>query len=150
MAYPVILLIEPEAVVRELLLLCLGKLGGWNVIPAASVQVGWAWLKAQQPDAIVLDTAVPESDRLTFIQALSGNISTASIPVLLLINHAAWLNSDSVGSGPVVGAIAKPFNPTTLPIEVAHLLGWRLACDLAAPSPTLGESPHHLSESPQA
>lgn len=125
----VILLIEPEAIVCEVLLICLRKLGGWTVIPVASIQAGLDWLITQHPDVIVLDTSVVEEDSLSFIQALSHNVATANIPLLLLINHATWLTSHNLQVDQVVGTIAKPFNPMTLPLEVAHLLGWSLGRD---------------------
>jgi CheY-like chemotaxis protein len=125
----VILLIEPEALVCEVLLVCLRKLGGWTVIPTTSVQAGLDWLVHQKPDVIVLDTADLEDDSLCFIQDLNRNASTANIPVLLLSNHATWLTSRSLQTHQVAGTIAKPFNPITLPLEIAHLLGWHLDCD---------------------
>ena len=125
----VILLIEPDAIVCEVLLICLRKLGGWTVISVASIQAGLDWLMSQHPDVIVLDTSVVEADSLSFIQALSCNTLTANIPILLLINHATWLTSHHLQVDQVIGTIAKPFNPITLPLEVAHLLGWSLGCD---------------------
>jgi CheY-like chemotaxis protein len=125
----VILLIEPETIVCEVLLVCLRKLGGWTVIPASSIQAGLDWLRSQQPDVIILDTSVLEEESLRFIQALSHNAATAQIPILLLINHAAWLTSRKLKATQVIGTIAKPFNPITLPLEVAHLLGWSLGYD---------------------
>jgi len=129
MANQVILLIEPEVILCEVLLVCLRKLGHWTVIPVASIQAGLEWLINQQPDVIVLDTAVLEDDNLRFIQDLSCNPLTANIPILLLINHATWLTSHNLQADQVVGMIAKPFNPITLPLEVAHLLGWSLGGD---------------------
>lgn len=126
MANQVILLIEPEAIVCEVLLVCLRKLGGWTVIPASSIQAGLDWLMSEQPDVIVLDASVLEDDLLSFIQDLSRNTSTAEVPILLLINHATWLTSHNHQADQVVGTISLPFNPITLPLTVAHLLGWSL------------------------
>lgn len=135
MARQIILLIEPEATLCELLLLCLRKLGDWTVFPAASMGAGWDWLMVQQPDVIVLDVATSEEDSRRFIDDLSHNLATASIPVVLLVSHATWLSAGH--SDQVVGMIAKPFNPVTLPIEMASLLGWPLICDLSPPPPNL-------------
>jgi len=126
----VILLIEPDEVVRELLLVCLNNLGGWTVISSASTQENWDGVKAQACDVILLDGAVLEADSPHFLKDLSDSLMTVDIPIVLLIHHALWLTSEHPPGSPIVGAIAKPFNPLTLPIDIAHLLGWRLACDL--------------------
>jgi len=126
----VILLIEPDEVVRELLLVCLGTLGGWTVTSVATTQGIWDNVKAQPPDVIVLDGAVLEDDSPHYRKELSDRLMTVDVPIVLLIHHALWLTSEHPPGSPIVGAIAKPFNPLTLPIDIAHLLGWRLACDL--------------------
>lgn len=135
----VILLLEPDEVVRELLLVCLDSLGGWTVIASASTHASWDEVQAQACDVILLDEAVLEDDSPYFLKELSDNLTTVDIPIVLLIHHALWLTSEHPPESPIVGAIAKPFNPLTLPIEIAHLLGWQLACDLnSCPSKLIG------------
>jgi hypothetical protein len=90
----VILLIEPDEVVRELLLVCLNNLGGWTVISSASTQENWDGVKAQAFDVIVLDGAVLEADSPHFLKDLSDSLMTVDIPIVLLIHHALWLTSE--------------------------------------------------------
>jgi CheY-like chemotaxis protein len=87
-------------------------------------------VQAQPPDVIVLDGAVLEDDSPHYRKELSDRLTTVDVPIVLLIHHALWLTSEYPLKSQVVGAISKPFNPLTLPIDIAHLLGWRLACDL--------------------
>jgi CheY-like chemotaxis protein len=119
-----ILLIDYDASVREVLQVCLSEIGGWNVISVASFEDGLALLLTQQPDAIVMDIVTPKRDSIKFIQRLKQNPLTQSIPILLITHKASWYTRQNFQEMSVVGAIAKPFNPVTLPVEISKLLGW--------------------------
>ena len=55
---------------------------------------------------------------------IRNNPETQAIPVVLLSAKARWLNSQILRQYQVAGVILKPFNPVTLPAQVAPLLGW--------------------------
>jgi CheY-like chemotaxis protein len=119
-----ILLIDDEASVRELVDACLSDLAGWNVITVASAQEGLKQLTIAHPDAILLDVLMPGMDAITFVQRLHQNPLTQSIPVLLLTVRAPWFTPGKLQQLGIVAAIAKPFNPVTLPNVIAHALRW--------------------------
>ncbi|HEY9300176.1 MAG TPA: response regulator [Phormidium sp.] len=119
-----ILLIDYNANVREILQVCLSEIGGWDVISVASFEEGLATLLTQKPDVIIMDNATPKIDSTKFIQRLKGNPLTQPIPILLITDKASWYTPQHLRDMSVVGAIAKPFNPATLPVEICKLLGW--------------------------
>jgi CheY-like chemotaxis protein len=119
-----ILLIDDEASVRELVHVCLSDLAGWDVITVASAQEGLKQLAIQQPDAILLDVLMPGMDAITFLQRLHENPSTQSIPVILLSVRARWFTLGKLQQLGITDAIAKPFNPITLPETIAQALRW--------------------------
>lgn len=119
-----ILLIDHEVSVREVLRVCLSSLGGWNVLSVASLQEGLNLLKTNTPDAILLDLPKVETDGFTFIQELRDRLVTPSIPVLLITGKARWFTRQQLQELGVSGAIAKPFNPITLPTQISDLLNW--------------------------
>jgi CheY-like chemotaxis protein len=121
---PSILLIDYDTSVREVLQVCLSEIGGWNVIPAASFEEGLALLLTKKPDAIIMDIITPKRDSTKFIHHLKENPLTKSIPILLITHKASWYSPQNLQEMSVVGAIAKPFNPATLPVEISKLLGW--------------------------
>jgi CheY-like chemotaxis protein len=119
-----ILLIDSEVGIREVLSHCLRDFGGWEVIAAASISEGVAKLTVKSPDAIILDVQIPsEANGLQFLQALKRS-SWQYIPVVLITAQAKWLTPQQLQEIGVVGAIAKPFNPISLPLQIANLLGW--------------------------
>lgn len=125
MATKLILLINQEAEVRRILYLCLNHLGGWNVVPVASTQEGLNKLTVQQPDVIVLDVPITKEDQgLQFIQTLRNHAQWRSIPIILIADRAKWLATQQMHQMGVCGAIAKPFNPLTLPQQITSLLNW--------------------------
>ncbi|WP_414754498.1 response regulator [Anabaena sp. CCY 9910] len=119
-----ILLIDDEPTIRELVKICLNDLVGWNVVTAASAQAGLKHLEIERPDVILLDVLMPGMDFTTFLHRLHGNHSLKTIPVILLSVRADWFTSQQLQQLGVVKAIAKPFNPLTLPDQITRALGW--------------------------
>lgn len=117
-----ILLIEDEASIREVLYTCLSELGGWRVIVANSIQEGIEQCMTARPDAILLDTSTSETDALIFVEQLKQHSANQSIPILLITARASWFTLEQLHRMGFLGAIAKPFNPSTLAAQIARLL----------------------------
>ncbi|MEH2115369.1 response regulator [Nostoc sp. C052] len=119
-----ILLIDDELNVREIVKFCLQDLAGWNVLTADSPSEGLQNAVHHSPDAIVLDISIRDMASFEFMNKLRNNTETQTIPVVLLSAKARWLDSQILQKYQVAGVILKPFNPVTLPAQVAQLLGW--------------------------
>ncbi len=97
---------NPEIVDTVRLLL---KQKGFNVMCANSGKELFAGLEKQKPDLILLDIMMPHMDGLEVLTRLKGDLSTASIPVILL---TAKVQYEEVLKGYKSGAIyyiTKPF-----------------------------------------
>ena len=126
MAVKRILIVDDEDDIREVARASLEMVGGWDVLVAGSSSEGLAEAKAGQPDAILLDVMMPDMDGPTTFQRLQGNATTRHIPVILLmakVQAADHLRFAELG---VLGVLAKPFDPMTLPSQVAEVLSWSL------------------------
>ncbi|MBD2517830.1 response regulator [Nostoc sp. FACHB-973] len=119
-----ILLIDDELNVRETVEFCLKDLAGWDVVTADSPLEGLQNAVRHNPDAIVLDISIRDMASFEFMNKLRNNPETQAIPVVLLSAKARWLDSQILRQYQVAGVILKPFNPVTLPAQVAQLLGW--------------------------
>ena len=119
-----ILLIDDEADIREIARLSLEMVGGWKVDAAGSAHQGLALAAAKQPDAILLDVMIPDMDGPTAFQALQAEPKTRDIPVILLTARVQAADLRRFASLGVAATIAKPFDPLTLPGQVADALGW--------------------------
>ncbi|MBE9000941.1 MULTISPECIES: response regulator [unclassified Nostoc] len=119
-----ILLIDDELNVREIVKLCLQDLAGWNVVTADSPLEGLLSAVRDSPDAIVLDISIRDTASFELINKIRNNPETQAIPVVLLSAKVRWLNSQILRQYQVAGIILKPFDPVTLPAQIATLLGW--------------------------
>jgi CheY-like chemotaxis protein len=118
-----ILLIEPEASIREVLHFCLRELGDWQVTSSSSIQEGIEVCRGERElDAILLDTSSSETDVLIFTEQLKQHSMMRSIPILLITARASWFTLSQFREMGFAGAIAKPFNSSTLSAQIHHLL----------------------------
>jgi DNA-binding response OmpR family regulator len=140
MSARLILLINHDASIGEVLQVCLKYLAGWNVISVGLEQVNLETCMDQSPDAILVDAFLPRIHPLgfmqrLFIQNLKQNRLTQSVPILLITDKANWFTAEQLRSLGIAGAIAKPFDPITLPAQIARLLEWeRTAVDFDLPT----------------
>jgi two-component system, chemotaxis family, response regulator PixG len=117
-----ILIVDDDDNIREVVSMCLQKLKGWTVSAAASGQEGLESLRADKPDAIVLDLMMPNMDGLTFLRTLRADPTTHLIPVVMLTaNRHLPARNVSVELG-VENIISKPFVPTTLVQQIDRVL----------------------------
>lgn len=118
----VILLINDEALVREVIELCLQDLAGWQVFSVASRSEGLKIAYTEQLDAIVLDISCLDS--LMFLQQLKANPATKSIPVVLLTDREKRFTTQQLQQFTIAGVVEQPFMPLDLRDRIATFLGW--------------------------
>lgn len=119
-----ILVVDDEASIREVVAVCLKRLGGWDVITAGSGQEALDQAKTQPLDAIVLDGMMPEMDGLVFLHHLRTDPMTQQIPVVLLTTNSELHNPQVFLQLGVVLTISKPFQSVDLVQQIARVMGW--------------------------
>lgn len=124
MATKRILVVDDEASIRQVVALCLQRLGGWDVLTAASGQEALSQVGVKQPDAIVLDVMMPEMDGFTFLQHLRADPATQSIPVVLLTASSYLPNPKLLPELGIVLTIVKPFQALDLVKQIAQIMEW--------------------------
>ncbi len=96
------------------------------MLVAGSGREGLAEAKVGQPDAILLDVMMPDMDGPTTFQRLQADATTRHIPVILLTAKVQAADHVRFAALGVSGVLAKPFDPMTLPSQVAEVLSWSL------------------------
>ena len=119
-----ILIVDDDDAIREVAQTSLELVGGWQVDCASSGADALSIARQNQPDAILLDVMMPAMDGPTTFGRLQADPRTRSIPVVLLTAKVQGSERRRWESLGVAGVLAKPFDPMTLPKEVAELLGW--------------------------
>jgi CheY-like chemotaxis protein len=119
-----ILIIDDEDDIRAVAALSLETVAGWEVATANSGAQGLARAESLQPEAILLDVMMPGMDGRATFAALQQNPQTAAIPVVLLTAKSQSSEREQLAALGVAGVLTKPFDPLTLPGEIAAVLGW--------------------------
>ena len=117
-----ILLVDDEDDIREVAGISLEAVGGWHVSIARSGVEAVARALADRPDAILLDVMMPDIDGPTTFRRLQADPQTRGIPVILLTAKAQAADRHRFEQLGVAGTLTKPFDPMTLPHEVATIL----------------------------
>ena len=117
-----ILLVDDENDIREVAAISLEAVGGWQVCSASSGAEAISIALAEQPDAILLDVMMPGIDGPTTFKRLQADSRTRDIPVIMLTAKTQAADRESFEKLGVAGVLSKPFDPMSLPSQVAALL----------------------------
>ena len=118
-----ILVIDDEDDIRRISRLALGRVGGMQVLEAASGIEGIAKAVAESPDAILLDVMMPEHDGPETLGFLRADPRTARIPVIFLTAKAMTAEVERLRALGADGVLTKPFDPMSLAASVRAILG---------------------------
>jgi signal transduction histidine kinase/AraC-like DNA-binding protein len=121
---PVILVVEDEIDVRKYI--CEPLKTEYKIIEAGNGKEGIEMARKENPDLIVSDIMMPETDGIELCKTLKKDIDTSHIPIILLTAKAG---EESVMEGLETGAddyITKPFNAHILLTRIKNLIDLRL------------------------
>ncbi len=118
---PRVLVVDDDPDIRQLVAMKLTK-SGHTVTTAADGASALASVRAQTPDIIVLDVAMPGLSGLDVCRELRQDPVSADVPVLLL---TAKVQDGDLAEGFAAGAddyVTKPFSPRELVTRVEAVL----------------------------
>ena len=117
-----ILMVDDEADIRRVARLSLTRLGGMEVVEAASGQEALEQAKTSAPDAILLDVMMPGMDGPAVLSALRADPATAGIPVVFLTAKAMTSEVERLQGLGALAVLTKPFDPVSLAQELRAAL----------------------------
>ena len=117
-----ILLIDDDAVIREIAVFSLSLDSELSVLGCASGEEGLVAAVEYRPALILLDVKMPFMDGQTTLARLRGNPVSATIPVIFMTARAQTREIEQFKSLGAVGVIVKPFDPMTLVGSVRCLM----------------------------
>ena len=117
-----VLIIDDDADIRLIARLSLSRVGGMDVIEAASGAEGVRKAGVEKPDVILLDMMMPTMDGLETLAALRSQPATAMTPVIFLTARAVADEGGRLTALGATGVVIKPFDPRTLSQEVRTLV----------------------------
>ena len=117
-----VLIIDDDADIRFIAAVSLGRVGGMDVIEAASGADGVRKAREESPDVILLDMMMPAMDGSQTLAALRAQPATALTPVIFLTAKAVGVDVEQMRAKGAAGVLIKPFDPRTLSDEVRALV----------------------------
>ncbi|MBW4486074.1 MAG: response regulator [Tildeniella torsiva UHER 1998/13D] len=121
-----VLLIDDEDDIRAIVQAALEELAGWQTLGATSGIEGLKLAQGTTIDAILLDISLPDMDGFEIYDKLQSHPATQAVPVIVLTSKVLARDRAHFTALQVAGLITKPFNPLTLPQQIAALLHWNL------------------------
>lgn len=112
-----LLLVDDEPDIRAIAKLALERVGGWTVTAAASADEAIAAVRERAPDVVLLDVMMPDTDGPATLERLRPLLGD-DVPVIFLTAKGESASLLALGAA---GVIAKPFDPISLPREVAAI-----------------------------
>jgi len=119
-----ILIIDDEPDIRELVTLAIELGTPWRALAAESGTAGIARATELAPDAIILDVMMPGMDGPETLARLRAEPATQRIPIVFLTAKVRQSDRDRLLALGAEGVLPKPFDPMTMPAELAGILGW--------------------------
>jgi CheY-like chemotaxis protein len=117
-----VLIIDDDVDIRLIAGLSLSRVGGMDVIEAASGVEGVRKAQEEKPDVILLDMMMPTMDGSETLAALRSQPATAMTPVIFLTAKAVGAETERLMALGAAGVLIKPFDPRTLPGDVRALV----------------------------
>jgi CheY-like chemotaxis protein len=117
-----VLIIDDDADIRSIARLSLSRVGGMDVIEAASGGEGVRKAREEHPDVILLDMMMPTMDGVATLAALRSEPATAMTPVIFLTARALGGEVERLRALGAAGVLIKPFDPRTLSQDVRALV----------------------------
>ncbi len=116
-----IMCVEDEADIRTITQLALETLGGYTVRMCESGQEALKSVLEFMPDLILMDVMMPGMDGPTTLTHLRSLKESANIPVIFMTARVQSSDIQQYLSLGAISAIAKPFDPVTLPTEISKI-----------------------------
>lgn len=118
-----VLLVDDDPAIRRIAQFCLERIGNWQVLIAADGAEAIAAARAEQPDLILLDFRLPDTDGPALLAEFRSHEQTCRIPVIFMTARVQQSEVEEYRKLDVSGVITKPFDPLTLVEEIKALIG---------------------------
>ena len=116
-----ILYVDDERDVRVVAEIALTRIGGYEVVVAASGMEALDKLREFDADLVLLDVVMPEMDGPETLHAMRMNPATARLPVAFVTARHQPRDLHRYRLLGIAGVIAKPFDPMSLPSQVLNV-----------------------------
>jgi len=129
---PTVLVVDDDAWMRSVLVDLLPA-EGYKVEEASDGASGIRLAKADRPDVVILDLAMPEVSGVEVLRELKNDSWTTNIPVIIFSAYAAQLPADCAPRAEAV--IEKPIDLTDLLDQIGRVIHHEVPSRLGSVAP---------------
>ena len=119
-----IVLAEDDPVTRRLLCRILAR-ENFRVVAVEDGRLACEAVRAEHPDLVLLDWAMPIMDGPAALEILKADVATRSIPIMMLTSHGDTDEKVLALTAGVQDYITKPVDPRELIARITQQLTWR-------------------------
>jgi CheY-like chemotaxis protein len=116
------MIVDDDEDIRLICELAVRRIGGWDVVSAASGEEALALAPRERPDVILLDVMMPGIGGLTTLARLRDQPETRNIPVVFLTAKAQQREVDRYMALGATGVICKPFDVIKLADQIRDIV----------------------------
>ncbi|MDA5556377.1 response regulator [Shimia sp. MMG029] len=120
-----ILHVEDDPDIREITLLALKELGGFDVLQCDNGEDALLRAAAFEPDLLLLDVMLPGLSGIETLIAMRKIPDLAEVPAVFLTSRDVSAQDECDIRDRAIGAIQKPFDPVTLPDQLRRMVAAR-------------------------
>lgn len=117
-----ILLVDDDPDLRRIALMSLQRIGGWDAECAESGEQAVHMALRAPPDLIVLDAMMPHLDGLQTLRRLRSEPTLSHVPIVFMTAKVQHADIDAYLAAGAIGVVPKPFDPITLPDQLAKIV----------------------------
>ena len=114
-------MVEDDTDIQLVARLSLEAVGGYSVEICSGGHEALAKIEGFAPDLVLLDVMMPDMDGPTVLGHLRANPATCAVPIIFLTAKAQAHEIAFYKDLGAIGVISKPFDPMTLPLNLAQI-----------------------------
>ena len=118
------LIVDDEEETRIAAQLGIALTTDWEARSAANGDEALACCRDWRPQAVLLDTAMPDCEVFTTLEAMRASAGLEGVPVVLVADPSTPADALEDRRGDVEGVLHKPLDMLSFGSELAALLGW--------------------------
>ena len=119
-----VLVVDDDDAVRAVASVALSRVGGWEVVQAASGEAALDIIGSDVPDVILLDVMMPHLDGPATLARIRENPATQDVPIVFLTARVDRDRTSGLEQLGAHGVLTKPFDPMTLSNELTQIVGF--------------------------
>ena len=117
-----VLIVDDDSAMRDLIQVALVEIGGLSALACGSGGEALSRASEFRPDLLLADMQLPDTDGTALAAGMRTLPMLDALPTVILTGRPEVVRRSLPASGPVIGVLAKPFDPMTLARDLRTLV----------------------------